>query len=391
MRDILNRTIIIVKRELRLFIHRPLLLFVIGIAPLFTIFMFTTLMSQGLPTNLPAGVVDEDRTTVTRKFIRILDSMQETDIVHHYASFTEARQAMQRGEILAFFYFPKNMTTDALAGRHPEISFYLNDAYLVPASLIMKEMKMEAEMVGIGIVREVMYAKGSTERAAMGTVQPIVVDLHPLNNSTMNYSVVLNNLLIPGIMIIIIMLTTCYTIGMEWKENRQLELYELSRQSPLLAIGAKLLPQTVSFSLMFILMDVWLYRFCGFPCNVPIWHMMLLGILTVMASQAFGVFIFGIFAGMMRFSMSICSLWSVLGISLAGFSFPNPAMDEPLRIASWFEPLRHYYLIYVNQALDGFSIAYVWDSVFTLLMFLLLPLTVVWRYHWAFHNREYKK
>ena len=51
--------------------------------------------------------------------------------------------------------------------------------------------------------------------------------------------------------------------------------------------------------------------------------------------------------------------------------------------------LRHYYLIYVNQALDGFSIAYVWPSVVSLIVLLLLPCTVLWRYRAAFLKYKY--
>ena len=47
-------------------------------------------------------------------------------------------------------------------------------------------------------------------------------------------------------------------------------------------------------------------------------------------------------------------------------------------------------VIDVNQALDGYSIAYVWPSVVALLLFLLLPATVLWRYRAAFLKYKYK-
>ena len=65
-------------------------------------------------------------------------------------------------------------------------------------------------------------------------------------------------------------------------------------------------------------------------------------------------------------------------------------MDGFLQKLSWLFPLRHYYLIYVNQAPGGYSIAYVWPSVVALLLFLLLPATVLWRYRAAFLKYKYK-
>lgn len=387
----MRRLIILFKRELRLFAHRPMFLFTMIVAPVLCLVFFTTLMSDGLPVKLPAGLVDEDDTHITRIVVRILGSMEETDLCHRYASFSEARQAVQRGEIYGFFHIPRGLTEEAIAQRQPRLSFYTNDTYFVPGTLLMKDLRYACELSGLALTRENLYAHGLTEQQAMGILQPIVIETHPLNNPFLNYSVYLNNILLPGILILLVMLCTTYTIGLEWKRGTQRELYALSGCSPTVALAGKLLPQTVLFSLMFALYDVCFYRFLQFPCLSGIGPMMLLGVVTVLASQAFGVFLFGTFIGQMRLSMCLCSLWGILSFSLAGFTYPVPAMDGVLQGLSWLFPLRHYYLIYVNQALDGYPVAYVWPSVVALLAFLLLPCTVLWRYRAAFLKYKYVK
>lgn len=391
MTTICNRLIAIFRRELRIFAHRPLFLFTMIVAPVLCIIFFTTLMADGLPTKLPAGLVDEDDTHITRIITRILGSMEETDLAVRYPSFTEARHAMQRGEIYGFFYIPQGLTEDAIANRQPRLSFYTNETYFVPGTLLMKDLRYACELAGLALTRETLYGKGLTEEQAMGILQPIVIETHPLNNPYLDYSVYLNNIILPGILILLVMLSTTYTIGLEWKRNTQRELYSMSGYSSTVALVGKLLPQTFLFSLMFVFYDVYFYKFLMFPCNSGIWAMMLLGIVTVMAAQAFGVFLFGAFIGQMRLSMCLCSLWGILSFSLAGFTYPVPAMDGLLQRLSWLFPLRHYYLIYVNQALDGYSILYVWRSAVALLAFLLLPCTVLWRYRAAFLKYEYKK
>lgn len=391
MTTICNRLIAIFRRELRIFAHRPLFLFTMIVAPVLCIIFFTTLMADGLPTKLPAGLVDEDDTHITRIITRILGSMEETDLAVRYPSFTEARHAMQRGEIYGFFYIPQGLTEDAIANRQPRLSFYTNETYFVPGTLLMKDLRYACELAGLALTRETLYGKGLTEEQAMGILQPIVIETHPLNNPYLDYSVYLNNIILPGILILLVMLSTTYTIGLEWKRNTQRELYSMSGYSSTVALVGKLLPQTFLFSLIFVFYDVYFYKFLMFPCNSGIWAMMLLGIVTVMAAQAFGVFLFGAFIGQMRLSMCLCSLWGILSFSLAGFTYPVPAMDGLLQRLSWLFPLRHYYLIYVNQALDGYSILYVWQSAVALLAFLLLPCTVLWRYRAAFLKYEYKK
>lgn len=75
--------------------------------PLMVTFLFTSLMDEGQPENMPVGIVDQDNTTFTRKLTHSLDAFQTTRIVARYASFEEARQAMQHGDIYAFLFFLK--------------------------------------------------------------------------------------------------------------------------------------------------------------------------------------------------------------------------------------------------------------------------------------------
>src|SRR5574344_1376450 len=106
----MHRIIDLMQREIRRMTSRPLYLLTMLCAPLFCCLFFTSLMHEGLPQSLPAGIVDEDNTSTTRQVIRNLDAFQQTEIVKQYSSFAEAREAMQSGEIYAFYYIPKETT-----------------------------------------------------------------------------------------------------------------------------------------------------------------------------------------------------------------------------------------------------------------------------------------
>lgn len=388
--NVTRRIFSIFRRELDCYSRRPLFLFCMVLAPVLCVVFFTTLMDKGLPTELPAGIVDEDNTNISRTIVRTIDALQETDIIQSYPSFSEARSAMQRGEIFAFFHIPAGTTEKAISNRQPKIAFYTDEAYFVPGSMLMKDLRTASELSGLALTRETLYAKGATEDGAMAIIQPITLDTHPIGNPTLDYGVYLNNILVPGIFILLIMLSTTYTIGMEWKSGTQRELYAMAGNSSAIALAGKLLPQTILFTLMFVFCDMYFYRIMQYPCNSGIVPMMLLGLITVLASQAFGIFLFGLFIGQLRLSMCLCSLWGILSFSLAGFTYPVMAMDPVLRGMAWLFPLRHYYLIYVNQALNGYSIIYVWSSVAALVCFTVLPLLVFPRYRAAFLKYRYK-
>ena len=104
--------------------------------------------------------------------------------------------------------------------------------------------------------------------------------------------------------------------------------------------------------------------------------MLLAGLLLVLASQAFGVFLFGLF-GNLRLALSTASLWGVVSFSISGFTFPVMAMHPVLQALSNLFPLRHYFLLYVNLALNGYPLVYAWHSLAALLVFMLLPFLVL--------------
>ncbi len=390
-KDKILRVLRISRREIGVFKRRPLLIFCMLIAPMFVTLYFTSLMDQGLPDQLPTGLVDEDDTQTTRSIVRVLSAMKTTGLNHRYASFSDARRALQRGEIYAFFYIPKGTTVEAIGQRQPTVSFYTADTYYIPAALLMKDLKTISELAGLAITRETLRAKGVPESSIMGILQPISMETHPLTNPYLNYGILLNNLIIPGIVIILIMLTTTYAIGMEWKIGTQKFLLNtLAGGSVPVALTGKLLPQTILYTFIFVANDVYLYRIMDYPCQCGLLPMFALGLLTVLTAQAMGLLMFGIFAGQMRMAMSGCALLSVLSISMAGFSYPVPAMTGLLQHISLIFPLRDYFLIYTNQALNGYPIVFAWKPIVAMLVIIWLPLLFLGRYRKAFNTVEYK-
>ena len=378
----------IMRREVLRIATKPMYLFCMIIAPLLCYVFFATLMSNGLPTDLPAGVVDLDNTSTTRNIIRNLDAFQQTKIVAHYSSVAEARKAVQKGEIYAFYYIPEGTTEETLASRQPKVSFYTNYSYLIAGSLVYRDMRTMSELAGGAVGRATLYAKGATEDQAMGFLQPIVIDTHAINNPWLNYSIYLCNTLFPGVLMLLIFLTTAYTLGTEIKDNAGKELMAMADNSIVTALVGKILPQTLVFFIMATFHNIYLYGFLHFPCHGGIFPMIMAGLLLVLASQSIGIFFYGLF-GSLRLSLSAASLWGVLSFSISGFTFPVMAMHPTLQALSNLFPLRHYFLLYVNQALNGYPIIYAWHSVVALLLFLLLPFFILKKLKHIMENYEY--
>ena len=365
----------VMKRECRRLVSRPLYLFCMVVAPLFCYIFFTTLMGSGLPTDMPVGIVDQDMTSTTRQLTRTLDSFQQSKVVAHYPTFNEAREAMQRGDIYGFYYIPKGTTAEAQAQRRPTVSFYTNNTLLIAGSLLFKDMKTMSELASGAVVQATLLAKGAEEEQAMAYLQPIVIDTHPLNNPWLNYSIYLNNTFAPGMLMLLIFMVTVFSIGVEIKERTARQWLRMGHNSIWISLAGKLLPHTAVFFLMGILYNVYLYGFLHFPCNSGIGPMLLATLCLVLASQGMGILMIGTLPTL-RLGLSFASLWGVLSFSMCGLSFPLMGMHPTLQALANLFPLRHYFLIYVDQALNGYPMIYSWTNYVALLLFMLLPFLI---------------
>mgnify|MGYP000669990783 CR=1 FL=1 len=365
-------------RELKRLASHPIYGFCMIVAPLLCLVFFVTLMQSGLPTDLPLGLVDDDGSTTSRQLARNLDAFQQTDIVARFPTVSDARKAMQEGRIYGFYYIPEGTSRKALRQEQATVSFYMNYSYLIAGSLVFRDMKTMSELASGAAAQQVMLARGATEAQAMAMLQPIVIDTHPLNNPWLNYSVYLNNTLIPGVLMLFITMITVYSIGIEVKENTAREWLGLARFSLAKALSGKLLPQTAVFAMVWWLVDTVLYAWLRFPCLCGLPTMWGVSLLGVLAAQGLGVFMFSALPTL-RLGLSFASLWGVISFSISGISFPVMAMHPVLQGLCNLFPLRHYFLLYVNFALNGYHAADIWPNLAGLCAFALLPLAVGWR------------
>ena len=344
--------------------------------PLMVMVFFTSLMEDGLPVEMPMGIVDADNTSTTRALIRRLDAFQMSRITQSYATVAEARKAIQNNEIYGFLYFPKGTTEKLLASRQPKISYYYSYTTLAAGALLMKDLKTISTLGSAAVGQATMRAKGFTPEQIQTFLQPIKIDLHQIANPWTSYNSYLTTMIVPGLMMLFIFLITAYSLGTELKFNTSKQWLEMADNNISIALLGKLLPQALIWLAVVYCYEIYVFFHLGFPHLGSPWTLVLLGLMQVLASQGFGVFAFGLLPSL-RMSMSVCSLWAVLSISMAGSAFPVMGMDRPLQSLSWLFPLRHYYMLYQTCVFNGFPLIESWFHFVALAGFILLPWMVV--------------
>lgn len=384
-----QRIIAVARRELRIIRQRPIyLLGSVGVIAFCAIF-FLTFMKDGLPSDVPIGLVDYDYSSTSRNFCQQLDATQLGKVVH-YDSFAAAREDMNRGKIAAVCVVPVGMNDDIQANRQPKITFYVNGLYFVSGALAWKDLLQMVNLTNGAVQRQAFRARGYNDNQIMGMIRPVDVDVHQIGNVGTNYNYYLSSVLLPGVLEMIVIIVLIYSLGAELKYGTSRHLLQTSGNSIVTALAGKLLVWTLTFSAIGLILILLLFHRLHFPLAGSIWNMFLGIFLMIFASEAIAIFILEMLP-VPRLALSIGALYSVLGFSLSGFTLPIEAMPPYIQGLAAAFPLRHYYLFYVQEAIFGAGFAGWWKQVIYLLIFILLPLIGLVRLKKAYIHQNFPK
>ena len=379
----------IVLRELNIIVRKNRIYgFCMVVFPVLLVVFFTTMLDDGIPQDLPIGVVDHDNSATSRSLIRNLDAMQNSRVVYRFASVTEARNAMQEGKVFAYLYIPEGTAAKLMAGRQPDISYYYTMTCMTAGSMASKDLKTISMLGSAAVGQATLSAKGATKEQIRTALQAVTIDAHMIANPQGSYNYSLTTVFVPGILMLFMALLSAYALGMEMKFDSGKEWLARAGNNILVATLGKYIVHALVFLLVMFSYQYYIFNVLHFPHLGGVWSIVRLTLLQVAASIGFGIFAFGLMPSL-RMSMSISSLWMVLGISMCGSAFPVAGMDPPLQAMSWLFPLRHYWMLYQATVLNGFPVIDVWFHLVALVAFTLLPWFVLRKVKIAMLNYVY--
>ena len=378
----------VLQRELHMMFARPLYMFASVGVMLLSTFFFLTLMRGGAAENMPVAVVDLDQTSISRRLIHEMQATPSVDIQLVTNSYPEAREAMQQGKIYGIFVIREGFYSDLVAFKRPQLDFYVTNAYTVGGNTAYKQLLTMANLTSGAFQREVLRKKGLPDDIIMHRIQPLAIEGHMVANPWGNYSVYLVSTILPGILGLICLMLTVFAIGFELKARTSHAWLRAAGGNYTVAMIGKLIPYTFIYLVLGIGCHLILYRYVGFPVYGSHGRLLFGMVLYIFAMEGLGITLIGLLPTL-RDAISIGALYSMLGFSLSGFTYPQMCMLPPVRALSYMEPLRHYYLIYVNEALMAAppenSIIY----MLALNAFMLSALCVAPRLHRALVYQNY--
>ena len=368
-------------REMRKILIEPRYLIILFAGIVFSFIFFATITKEGQPTRLPVGVVDMDGTFLSRRMCHEINATQGVSVHAVYDNHSEARKAMQRGEIYAFYEIPQGTYNDLLQFRAPHFVLYVNSAYMLAGTLSYKQLATMGMLAGGAVQREVLRKKGYGEDQIMGLIQPIEFDTRTIGNPWINYGDYLMTTLIPALIAFLAIMHTAYSIARERQKKTMKSWFRHAEGNKLFALIGKMLPYTAFYTILCLIANLIMFGFMGFNFEGSWLMMMINTILLISASQCAGAFI-ACCIPEPPLSMGVSAIYSAISFSLSGFSFPVDSMPAIIYGASWIYPIRHYFLNFCDIAIFGNGFAYCWPRFCAMMLFFTLPIFGAFMLNW---------
>lgn len=395
---IMNLLYNVLFRECHRITSRRLYFGVCILLPLFCLFFMATIFGNGQMENIPIGIVDQDNTAASRTIARRIAATPTFRVTEHFTDEASARQALQRKEIYGYLSIPPQFEQKTVSGTGATLTYYYHYALLSVGSELMAAFETTLAPVALSPIVVQAEALGVGQEQIQTFLLPVEANTHPLYNPDMDYSIYLSQPFFFVLFQILILLVTVYTIGSEFKFGTTQEWMgaatpagkdpaNLRNADMLTAVAGKLLPYTVMFSVIGILVNYVLFGLMNIPFQGSLWLMNIVTVLFIMATQALAVLIFSIFPKI-AYIISVVSMVGSLGATLSGVTFPVTAMYAPVHAASYLFPVRHFTEAAQAMIYFGAGFAYFWQSVAVLLVFLLLAILILPLLKWWILRRK---
>ena len=241
-----------------------------------------------------------------------------------------------------------------------------------------KGFKTISVMAGGAVVQTVLRTVGLPDEKITPTLLPYATHVHMPGNPYTNYNYYLNLSFVPCFLSLFILMVTAFALGTEIKSGLCRQWLDTAGGNIIIALWGKLLPQTVLFTVVGWAIQWMMYVHFHFPLNCSPLTMILTMPLLVVANQSFAVTMFCVVPNF-RFGTTLCTLFGMLSFSFCGFSLPTEAMYSWVATLGYLMPIKYYFLISCDQALNGLPLYYSRVYYAALIAYTLLPLPLLWR------------
>ena len=358
-------------REIGWLRRRPTLLLMTTVIPVAILALLSLVFNEGFATRLPVGVIDLDRSELSRSIIRTLDATPDAEVAEQVTDLAEGSRMIRAGRIYGLLLLPNNLERDVLAGRRPEVVFFYNSQMLTAGNLVLRGVNAAIPSVSAGIRLSLRSAQGQPIDIARAQLQPLPVQVNPLFNPTLSYVFFLLAALLPSVLQIVVATTSAYSVGLDVESRYRLRALQRLGGGLLPAMAGKMLPYTLLFLVVFGMADAVLFGLFGLPLEGSRLMLIAAAVLFILACQLAGALLALVLKSMAS-AVSMATLVTAPAFGFMGIGFPRFGMNlfswwwGALLPGTWFLTLR------IAQTIRGAPVAFSVKPLLVLAAFVVV-------------------
>lgn len=357
--------------------NRTLIIFMVGL-PLLLFLFFIGFMESGVLRGLPIAVVDQDQTASSRELQSYIEATPEMHVSHRETSRLAAEALVRKAEVYGFIVIPKGFGADLQMGRQPQIINQFNQNLLLPGGLQSRAVRAAVNTLSAKVQLKTQLMRGKTMAAAKASLEPVRLDAHIISNPFLNYRFYLLAGFLTMFLQVFVMLTTIYVVGHELKYGKGYALMKMAENNLFVVVLGKLLPYTLWFFLLGLLLHTGMYLIMDYPVNGSKAMLLLALLLLILATQAFA-FWFTVGSKDLRAAMMKGNAMAAVSLTMSGFTFPVMAMLPFFQWLVKLFPFVHYFKVFKDLTQRGVPAFYVMPQLIVLAVMVLALFLLGWR------------
>ncbi|MFT5697815.1 MAG: ABC-2 type transport system permease protein [Desulforhopalus sp.] len=341
------------RREWRLLFTDPWLCSLITWIPLFLAVLLWSVFAKGIAREMPVGVVDLDRSQVSRSILRNFDASPALHLVASYPNVSEGAVALRAGDIYALLVIPEDLEKKTILGVAPEVTAFVNSQFLLIGKVINSALIQAQSTFTTKIeVKKNLVMGQPVVSAALSSSLPIGTQATALFNINTNYAQFLISAILPALWQILMVAVTVLSFA---AETRRDGLQTWLADGPIKVTIAKCIPLIAIFWFHGLLFLWGMYIALGWPMHGN-WSVLVVALLlTSIASVATASLLFLLTRDAAR-GLSFAAAYAAPGLAFMGVTFPVSDMTLPAKIWRSLIPISHYIEIQFSQVNYGASL-----------------------------------
>lgn len=307
------------------------------LVPLFYPLLYAFIYTNEVVREVPAAVVDFSKSSMSRKYLRLVDATPDVHIQAYCSDMEEAKELIKEGKVYGIIYIPQEFSKELATGEQAHVSLFCD----MSGMLYYKALLMAATNASLEINKQIKIVRlgNTTERQDEISTAPITYEPVSLFNPQDGFA----SFLIPAVLVLILQQTLLLGIGMAAgtarEKNRYADLIPASRhyQGTLRIVLGK------SSAYLLIYASIAAYTLCAVPkmfSLVQIAHAgtLLAFILPYLLACIFFSMTCSIFIHHRESCMMIYVFTSIPLLFISGISWPGASIPAFWKVFSWLFP-----------------------------------------------------